>query len=100
MRDRALEALRTILDPDLGVNIVDLGLVERLDITPAGILVDLVMTSPACPQGGYIADQSAQLLRSLFEGTTVDVSVVDYPPWGPERMSDAALRQLGWDVGR
>ena len=97
MRDRVTELLKAILDPDLGVNIVDLGLLERVDATAEAITVDLIMTSPACPQGDYLADQSAQLLQQTFGAAVqVSVAVVDYPPWGPERMSDAARRQLGW----
>lgn len=97
MRERVTEVLKQILDPDLGVNIVDLGLIERVDAEAGRITVDLIMTSPACPQADYLADQSTQLLQQTFGAATqVSVAVVDYPPWGPERMSDAARRQLGW----
>ncbi len=97
MREQAIEALKAVLDPELGVNIVDLGLVERLDADESGILIDLIMTSPACPQGDYLAEQCTQVMEQSFGANLpVSVQVVSFPPWEPERMSESARRQLGW----
>lgn len=97
MQDRVIAALKTVLDPDVGVNIVDLGLVQNLDIGDDHVVVDLIMTSPACPQGDYLVDQSIIALTSVLSpSVAVDVDIVDYPEWEPSRMSDAAKQQLGW----
>lgn len=96
MRDLAIKALETILDPDVGVNIVDLGLVETLDISDAGLQLTLIMTSPACPQSGYLADQARHALRHAFPDRPVSVETAPSPLWEAARMSPAARRQLGW----
>jgi len=92
------DALRDILDPDVGVNIVDLGLVEHIDVTGDRLSVGLIMTSPACPQGDWIAEQAERRLAALAPAMTVDVRCLELPLWAPDRMSDAARQQLGWDA--
>lgn len=97
MQERAIEALKTVIDPDIGINIVDLGLVERLDVGDTSVMVDLIMTSPACPQGDYLASQSEAALQAAFgPEASVSVAIVDFPVWGAERMSEDALHRLGW----
>ncbi len=97
MREQAIEALKDVLDPEIGVNIVDLGLVERLDADEKGIMIDLIMTSPACPQGDYLAEQCTQVLAHSFGADIpVSVHVLTFPLWDPERMSEDARRRLGW----
>lgn len=96
MRERAVEALKEVLDPDIGVNIVDLGLVERLTVDEAGIDLQLIMTSPACPQSDYLAAESRRALERQFAGVALSVRTLATPLWTPERMSEAARRQLGW----
>jgi metal-sulfur cluster biosynthetic enzyme len=95
--DDIFEALRQVIDPDIGVNIVDLGLVERVRIAPEGIYVDLIMTTPACPQSAYIADESERAVRGACKDQlAVSVQVVDSPFWQPDRMSDSAKKIMGW----
>jgi metal-sulfur cluster biosynthetic enzyme len=97
-RARVLEALRNVLDPELGVNVLDLGLVY--DVALAGddhVRIDLTMTSPACPLGDVlIADVERTVRRLVPAAGRIDVRLVWEPPWTAERMSDAARRQLGW----
>lgn len=89
------EALRTVVDPELGVNIVDLGLVYRLEITASRVRVEMTMTSPACPLGGYLKGLVEAAIRGSCPGVQqVDVVLVGEPPWDPDMMSDAARRQL------
>jgi metal-sulfur cluster biosynthetic enzyme len=98
MEDRqVLEALSAVIDPEVGVNIVDLGLVHLLDSNPQRIYVGLIMTSPACPQGEHIRDQAQDAVARRAEGMAVDIELLDYPYWSPDRMSEAARRQLGWN---
>ncbi len=91
------DALRQVIDPDVGVNIVDLGLVERIRVAPEGVYVDLIMTTPACPQSAYISDESERMIRAAGKGEVeVSVAVLDSPFWEPSRMSDSAKKIMGW----
>lgn len=92
-----IDALRRVIDPDLGINIVDLGLVERIVITPDGVDVALVMTTPACPQGSFIADEAKRHIRATLDADTpIAVTTLETPLWQPSRLSDAAKATLGW----
>ncbi|MEN9490888.1 MAG: hypothetical protein RJA63_1337 [Pseudomonadota bacterium] len=91
------EALRQIMDPELGMNIVDLGLVYRLEVGAGGVELDLTMTSPACPMGEMIvAEAEAALAACVTPSQTLSVQLVWEPPWSPERMSDEARQHFGW----
>lgn len=91
-------ALRTVNDPEVGMNVVDLGLVYGVDIAPGRVAVDLTMTTPACPLGEMILDDARRALAAVTPpDTRIEVRLVWDPPWGPERMSDVARRHLGWE---
>lgn len=97
MQEQAvLAALREVIDPEVGVNIVDLGLVHLLDCGARRIYVGLIMTTPACPQGAHLCDLAAAAISRSAAGLPVDVELLDHPLWSPERLSDEAKRQLGW----
>jgi metal-sulfur cluster biosynthetic enzyme len=90
------EALRQVVDPELGVNIVDLGLIQAIDVADADVRVTMTMTTPACPLRDYIQDLvESTLLDRLGSAQRVTVTIVDDPPWSPDMMSEAARRQLG-----
>ena len=92
-----LAALRQVLDPELGINVVDLGLVYDVAIDADRIEVVLTMTSPACPLGAQLEEEAAAAVRrAAGGGVRVDVKLVLDPPWHPALMSEAAKRQLGW----
>jgi len=91
------EALRQVIDPEVGMNIVDLGLVYRLEHTSNGVELDLTMTSPACPLGESIAEEAeAALAAQLASECAVRVQLVWNPPWSPARMSEHARKHFGW----
>lgn len=93
------EALREVLDPELGINIVDLGLVYDVALQDGTVRVAVTMTTPACPMHSYVLEATEHVLRrNLPEIQEVDVRLVWDPPWHPEMMSDEAKRQLGWGV--
>lgn len=96
MREHALEVLSSILDPDVGVNIVDLGLIDMLEVDERSIYLSLIMTSPACPQAGYLADQARGALHAAFPDLSLLVEVEPDVLWDDSRMSQAARQQLGW----
>jgi metal-sulfur cluster biosynthetic enzyme len=89
-------ALEGIVDPELGIGIVDLGLVYRAEYTAAGIEVVLTMTSPTCPASELMVAQVREALRGRFPDSAYDVTLTWTPPWSPSRMSDAARARLGW----
>ncbi len=93
-----LHALRMVVDPEIGVNVVDLGLVYKVDIQDGNIHIDMTMTSPTCPLHHLIVSEARAILLRKFKGQvgSVDISLVWQPPWQPEMMSAAAKRQLGW----
>jgi len=91
------ESLRRVMDPEAGMNIVDLGLVYGIGITADTLAVDLTMTSPACPLGEVILEDAAAVLNPLLPaGMRLDLRLVWSPPWDPSRMSEAARRHFDW----
>ena len=92
----AREALLSVIDPELGINIVDLGLVYRVEVNDGHVEVDMTMTSPACPLGAHLKEGAAQAIhRALPEVKSVRVQLVWEPPWAPDKMSARARAQLG-----
>jgi metal-sulfur cluster biosynthetic enzyme len=94
------EALRDVIDPELGINVVDLGLVYGVALDPNNhVVIDMTLTSAACPLTDVIEDQTAQVLDGLVDGFRI--SWVWMPPWGPERITPDGreqLRALGFNV--
>ena len=91
-----LDALRNVIDPELMVNIVDLGLVYDIAQEDDGkVKVEMTLTSPSCPAGPQIIQQSKMALEELEEVQSAEIKLVMSPPWSPERMTDDARDQLG-----
>lgn len=89
------DALRQVVDPELGINIVDLGLVYRVGIDGTRVRIGMTMTSPACPLGDYLKDLVESTIKQCVPGVQdVDTVLVWEPPWDPIMMSDDARRQL------
>ena len=94
--DDILAALKAVVDPELGINIVDLGLVYRIEIDGSRARVVMTMTSLACPLGDYLKDLVQSAIRSRDPGVReVEVALVWEPRWNPDMMSEDARRQLG-----
>lgn len=93
---RVTEALRQVVDPELGINIVDLGLVYGSEVRDGQVHVTMTMTTPACPMEELLMEMvHASILRELPEARSVEVDLVWDPAWKPEMMSPAAKAQLG-----
>jgi metal-sulfur cluster biosynthetic enzyme len=91
-----LQALKNVMDPELGINVVDLGLVCRAAHVSDGIEVSLSMTSPACPLGELMVEDARLALQQSFPNvTTIQVDLIRDQPWSPERMTEDGRRQLG-----
>jgi len=93
------EAMRDVVDPELGINVVDLGLVYGVHLAEDGVTLDMTLTSAACPLTDVIEDQAA----SALEGVVKDVRInwVWLPPWGPDKITEEGreqLRALGFNV--
>ena len=95
------QALKRVSDPEIGANIVDLGLIYRLEYANGQLEIDMTMTSPACPMGDLIIDDiHAELERLLPADIEVKLTVVWDPPWQPSMMSPECRGRLGWqDAG-
>ena len=99
-QEDVLEALRDVVDPELGINVVDLGLVYGVDVDAERIAtIDMTLTSAACPLTDVIEDQA----REALEGVVTDFRInwVWLPPWGPESITDDGreqLRALGFNI--
>lgn len=90
-------ALRVVIDPEAGMNIVDLGLVYGITVDDRSVKIELTMTSPACPMGEMMVDEIRQTLQKAFpDGIDVAVKLVWEPPWNPSMMSEQAKRHFGW----
>jgi metal-sulfur cluster biosynthetic enzyme len=95
-RDAVVEALKNVIDPELGLNIVDLGLVYEIDIdAEGGIDIQYSLTTMGCPIGPLIEDQMRSFLRGIPGVGEVRPEFVLRPPWTPEMMSDEAKAALG-----
>ena len=91
-----IEALKQVIDPELMINIVDLGLVYNVEQQGEGkVAVDMTLTSPACPAGPQIMQQSKMALERLDAVNEAEIKLTMTPPWTPERMTDDARDQLG-----
>jgi metal-sulfur cluster biosynthetic enzyme len=89
------DALRTVVDPELGINLVDLGLVYQIDSERDRVSIELTMTSPACPLSEYIKQMVDEAVRAAVPDVRdVEVSIVLDPPWSPEMMSARARHEL------
>lgn len=99
--DAVREALKEVIDPELFVNVVDLGLIydvtitENADTGAEDVAIDMTMTSPACPAGPQLVSNSQAAVKKLDGVGEVDVKVVMTPPWTPDRMTEDARDQLG-----
>lgn len=96
MQENILEALETVIDPELGIDIVNLGLIYRVDLNEEGhCQVDMTLTTMGCPLADIITDEIHRALAEIEEVKTIDVKLVWYPAWSPDRMSRYARIALG-----
>ena len=96
LRDPIAQELRTVFDPEIPVNILELGLVYDIFVTADGIAaIRMTLTAPACPAAQYLPVQVADAARRVPGVSDAKVDVVWDPPWSKDRMSDAAKLQLG-----
>jgi metal-sulfur cluster biosynthetic enzyme len=90
------DLLYQVIDPEIGVNIVDLGLVFGIAVANGQVAITMTLTTPGCPLAGYIEDCIHRALWGLPSVDNITVDIVWDPAWGPELMSDQAKIELGW----
>ncbi len=95
--DSIVEACRTVYDPEIPVNIFDLGLIYTIDVKPEGeVSVIMTLTAPGCPVAGEMPGWVAEAVEPLPGVKQVDVDITWDPPWGMDMMSDEAKLELGF----
>ena len=95
LRDQVIDALRSIYDPEIPVNIYELGLVYEVGVSDSNaVQVRMTLTSPACPVAGSLPPEVEEKIRALPGVTECAVEVVWDPPWNPGMMTEAALLEL------
>jgi|TARA_B100000686_G_scaffold59529_1_gene63994 metal-sulfur cluster biosynthetic enzyme len=96
-KDEVLEALRDVYDPEIPVNIVDLGLVYEVDVDEGDVDVQMTLTFAGCGMGPYIAQQAEWRLAELEGIEDINVDLVFDPPWTPEMITEEGKKLLGLD---
>lgn len=92
------DALAQVVDPELHMNIVDLGLVYKIEVDGASAHVELTLTSPGCPFGPYLLHQVNEAAVKVEGVDEAQVDIVWEPPWGPDKMTEEARLELGFDI--
>jgi FeS assembly SUF system protein len=92
-----IEALRDVYDPEIPVNVYDLGLIYEIKIGEGNVYVQMTLTAPGCGMGPYIAQQAEWRIADVDGVKDVEVEMVFDPPWTPERITDDGKKLLGLD---
>lgn len=96
LQQRIIEVLQTVYDPEIPVNIYEIGLIYEIDIDPANaVKIQMTLTSPACPVAGTLPGEVESRVAGAEGVSSAQVELVWDPPWSPARMSEAAKLQLG-----
>ncbi len=97
LREEVVKVMRTVFDPEIPVNIYELGLVYRVDVSDAGFVrVDMTLTAPNCPAAGSLPNEVQTKIKSVPGVSDAEVKVVWEPQWTKEMMSEAAKLELGF----
>ena len=89
------ESLKTVFDPEIPINVVDLGLIYDVQVNDSNIYVQMTLTAPGCGMGPYIAQQAEWAIQDIEGVDEVEIEMVFDPPWSPDLISEEARSQLG-----
>ncbi len=96
-KEEVIEKLKNVYDPEIPVNVVDLGLIYKVDVDDKNnITIDMTLTAPGCPLAGMIAKYVEEELKKMEEVGEITVNLVWEPQWTPDMMSEEAKQKLGW----
>ena len=93
--DVIYESLKTVFDPEIPINVVDLGLIYDVQVNDSNIYVQMTLTAPGCGMGPYIAQQAEWAIQDIEGVDEVEIEMVFDPPWSPDLISEEARSQLG-----
>lgn len=97
IKNDIIAQLATVIDPELNVDVVNLGLIYEIDLDEDGIcLINMTLTTPVCPLTEVLISGITEAVKKVDEVKNVDVEFVWYPVWSPDRMSDAAKKYFGY----
>jgi FeS assembly SUF system protein len=97
LEEKVVDVLRTVYDPEIPVNIYELGLVYGIDVDPTGVVaIRMTLTSPGCPVAGSLPPEVEAKVKAIPGVASCRVDLVWDPPWNPNQMSEAAKLQLGF----
>ena len=96
-KEAVLEQLKQVFDPEIPINVVDLGLIYDVNINQSNVTIEMTLTAPGCSVGPYIAQQAEWAISEIDEVENVQVEMVFDPPWSPEMITEEAKLQLGID---
>ena len=97
LRDKVVDVIKTIFDPEIPVNIYDLGLIYRVDVLPINnVQITMTLTAPSCPAAQSLPIEVDQKVREIEGVNDVHVQVTWDPPWDKSMMSEEAQLELGW----
>ena len=92
-----MQLLKSVIDPEAGISIVDMGLIYELRLLDPGVYIKMTMTSAACPMGDLLMEEITHCLRKRFPAPqAIDIEITFEPPWTPAMMSESARTQFGW----
>lgn len=94
-QEEVYDSLKTVFDPEIPVNVVDLGLIYDVQVTEGDVYVLMTLTAPGCGMGPYIAQQAEWAIQELEGVEEVQIEMVFEPPWSPDLISEEARSQLG-----
>jgi metal-sulfur cluster biosynthetic enzyme len=94
--DDVMDALSNVIDPELGLDFVELGLIYGIEIDGGHVHVTFTLTTPACPIGPHVSEQIEEFIGEVEGVQSVEPEMVFTPPWSPERMSEDAKFALGY----
>lgn len=96
IEERIVQYLKTVYDPEIPVNIYDLGLIYKVDLQDDGhLVVDMTLTAPSCPAADFLVEDVTQKMRSIEGVTDVKINLVFEPEWTKDMMSEEAKLELG-----
>lgn len=98
LKDAVVAALKTVYDPEIPVDIYELGLIYEIQVNAGSVEIQMTLTSPACPVAGSLPGDVEVRVREVEGVTDVVVDLVWDPPWGMEKMSESARLQLDFDL--
>ena len=96
-RESVVEALKDVYDPEIPVNVVDLGLIYEVQVKEGNVYVQMTLTAPGCGMGPYIAQQAEWAVSELEGVEDVNVDMVFDPPWSPDLITEDGKKLLGMD---